>query len=296
LGSPSRFPDLRRRYYSKYDPLAQIIARLVGGEAYVVGGGIANSLEEYASRASRMAILATASIFAALIPLFAEFFGSLRASALSALVALGAVLPASIAFSAAAPRIAYSNRGTVLEARFPLLLAYISTLAASGLGVAKIFEELEKRIEEVREFRVEVELANSYIRVGVPVQEALTRVAAVTPSRSLRRLLNSFAGASTAGGDLLQIASAAFDEYTALFSHRVEGYISSVGALMEVFIAVALILPLLAATMVGLLSVAPAGLLTPELVLILTLVVTPTTSAAVLVLADMLTSRVSPWR
>jgi len=76
----------------------------------------------------------------------------------------------------------------------------------------------------------------------------------------------------------------------------VEGYISSVGALMEVFIAVALILPLLAATMVGLLSVAPAGLLTPELVLVITLVVTPSTSAAVLVLADMLTSRVSPWR
>jgi flagellar protein FlaJ len=149
--------------------------------------------------------------------------------------------------------------------------------------------------KDFKVFSVELDMATSLLRVGVPVNEALKRVASITPSPTLRDLFISLSSIASIGGGVAQVVWSLVDRYVTRYSIRVERSVEALNMFMEVYVAVALLIPILVGSTAALLIIYPlAGISFEALMVLTTLILVPVSSAAIVVLADVIVSRVRP--
>ncbi|BEP17877.1 hypothetical protein PYJP_12290 [Pyrofollis japonicus] len=265
-------------------------------EYHVLGSGISSSLDKYTAwylLVFLLLVLLVPSMVAAL--LYARGFPLL----VSIVVGIGLAVSTAligIALYVMIPALIYQSRGSKLEPRFLSLASALSTRILAGSGIAEAFIQVwrEER-EELKEFSIELEYISSMIKAGVPVDEALSRAAKVSPSPSVKSLLGSLAAAARTGSNVEEIINTIVSEYIHTTESYVENLSSSLGALLEIFVAFGAMLPVAIGVVALLFAIQPPR--TPllsfdNILFISTFIVVPATSAAIAVLADSMVTRI----
>ncbi|MEL9939683.1 MAG: type II secretion system F family protein [Ignisphaera sp.] len=297
---------LRRKLYSVLQvlvtPFEKFVALFLKSfkidlETIVIGSGVATSYRKYVEKVS-MALLPAllfSSIASTLLAL--HLSAPPLVIALLALVApLLIVLPIAMALAISIPVILYRNRGEVLESKALQLLLALSLLGASGQSIYKNLEALPIVLgKDFKFFFIEIDLATSLIRAGVPVDEALKRVSNITPSQTLRELFSSLASAIAIGGGITNVLSSLLERYVSRYSIRIEKSVETLNVYMEVYVAVALLIPVLVGSIAALLLLYPISWLSFDALMILTtLLLVPIASTSIVVLSDVIVSRMRP--
>jgi len=274
-------------------PLCGLIQRYKALEPLVIGSGLSSSLYDYARKTSAAILIAVVASSSLSFLALRQYLPLIIAIIASVGIGVGTVLPVALSIALTIPAVMYRNRGAVLEAKFPSLALVMSLLLASGLGLSRAIEMLyEKHLNIVKHFSIEIKLLRSYIRVGVPLDEALLRVARVTPSDSLRELFLSLASAIRTGGDLGETVSAAMREYLDRYSVRVEKTVNDIGIVMESYLAICMLLPLLMGVLSVLFMMMPVGMLNFQTIMFVTVfVLVPLFSLGALVIVDSMVSK-----
>lgn len=267
-----------------------------GFEAYVMGSGISTSLERYVATSSRILLATSVALFSLALVVLLRVLPlsiSLVVSATAALVIAPALSSAVLIYL---PVAVYKNRGEVLESKALQLLSALALLTASGQSVYKVFEALPRVLGgDYKVFSVELDLASSLVKVGVPVDEALKRVAEITPSPTLRDLFLSLSSIISIGGSVAQVVWSLVERYVTRYGIRVERSVEALNVFMEVYVAIALMIPILVGSTAALLLIYPiAGISFEALMVLTTLILVPISSAAVVTIADVIVSRVRP--
>ena len=192
------------------------------------------------------------------------------------------------------PQLLYRNRVARLEPRFPLLASSIAARLYAGMTVSQaLLDVYERDLQDLPEFRVELEYIASGLRAGVETWRVLDEAARITPSPSLRGLLASLAAASKTGAGVDQIVDAMLREYLFNVEGQVDRVVSSLGALLEFFVAASVMLPVaIGVTGLLLLFQPVAGLSFNLILFVTTFIAVPAVAAAVIIIADSTVSRV----
>jgi flagellar protein FlaJ len=293
---------LRRRFFNYLaslpkqlsHPLTTLYSKHSRLEDYVIGSGI-GSFEQYVTISATLTLTAALTTLILASALTYYLSGLIHLSILSGLaISLGAVFPLCYAASLSFVILKYKSRGTVMEAKFPLFTSITSLVFTSEKNISRVFEILNHNYGEIlKDFRVELEMITSLIKLNYPVSEALARVAKVTPSPTLKEVLLSLSSSVLIGADPLESMKAITNKYLEKYALKVEKTVNELGAMLEIYLAIALLTPVVMGSLGALLVLSPLGGISFELVIfILSYVVVPASSLASMVLIDATISKV----
>jgi flagellar protein FlaJ len=293
---------LRRRFFNYLaslpkqlsHPLTTLYSKHSRLEDYVIGSGI-GSFEQYVTVTATLTLTAALTTLILASALTYYLSGLIHLSILSGLaISLGAVFPLCYAASLSFVILKYKSRGTVMEAKFPLFTSITSLVFTSEKNISRVFEILNHNYGEIlKDFRVELEMITSLIKLNYPVSEALARVAKVTPSPTLKEVLLSLSSSVLIGADPLESMKTITNKYLEKYALKVEKTVNELGAMLEIYLAIALLTPVVMGSLGALLVLSPLGGISFELVIfILSYVVVPASSLASMVLIDATISKV----
>ncbi len=267
------------------DPLTTLYYRYPKLGDYVLGSGI-SSLEEYAATSTKLTLAVVLTTF-----ILASTFHSVL---LSLLISLGIVFPLCYAITLSYVILKYRSRGTVMEAKFPLLTSLMSLVITSEKNISRVFDVLNRNYREVlKDFQVELEMITSLIKLNYPVNEALEEVARITPSPTFREVLLSLSASVVIGAEPLEIMNAVTSKYLEKYSLKVERAVSELSVMLEIYLAIALLTPVIIGSLGALLVLNPVGGISFELVVfVLSYLVVPASSLTSMVLIDATISKV----
>ena len=266
-------------------------------ERQVLGSGIARSIGEYSLKGL---IVVVATVASSSLPLayilYLKGFSLVKA-AVAAVLAGVMAFSVSLAAVIALPSILYKSRASKLEPRFPLIASALATRLMAGMNLSSALLDLKERdLEMLREFKVELEYLSSAIKSGVEASKALDFAASITPSRSLRNLFSSLSMAARTGTGVSEVIDTLLREYLFSVETEIDKVTSSLGALIELFVSVSVMLPI-AIGVVGLLLLfkpAGAGMLLDfrTILFVSTFMLVPAVAVGVVVVADSMISRI----
>ena len=293
---------MRRRFFNYLaslpkqlsHPLTTLYSKHSRLEDYVIGSGI-GSFERYVTVTVTLTLTAVLTTLILASALTYYLSGLIHLSILSGLaISLGAVFPLCYAASLSFVILKYKSRGTVMEAKFPLFTSITSLVFTSEKNISRVFEILNHNYGEIlKDFRVELEMITSLIKLNYPVSEALARVAKVTPSPTLKEVLLSLSSSVLIGADPLESMKTITNKYLEKYALKVEKTVNELGAMLEIYLAIALLTPVVMGSLGALLVLSPLGGISFELVIfILSYVVVPASSLASMVLIDATISKV----
>lgn len=293
---------MRRRFFNYLaslpkqlsHPLTTLYSKHSRLEDYVIGSGI-GSFERYVTISATLTLTAVLTTLILASALTYYLSGLIHLSILSGLaISLGVVFPLCYAASLSFVILKYKSRGTVMEAKFPLFTSITSLVFTSEKNISRVFEILNYNYGEIlKDFRVELEMITSLIKLNYPVSEALARVAKVTPSPTLKEVLLSLSSSVLIGADPLESMKAITNKYLEKYALKVEKTVNELGAMLEIYLAIALLTPVVMGSLGALLVLSPLGGISFELVIfILSYVVVPASSLASMVLIDATISKV----
>ncbi|MEM4506600.1 MAG: type II secretion system F family protein [Ignisphaera sp.] len=272
--------------------------RGLGVDRFVVGSGLSPSLERYVSIVFKIIICILVSMILIVSIFLYSAYGlnPYLSIAISFVFNLFVVLPISIVFSIVLPKSMYSNRGSIVESKMPILLSAMAFLSSAGLSLHEMVSKIGMFLgDDYRFFSVELDIVRSYIRIGVPLEEALRYVAHLTPSQSFRELLLGLSSISVIGGDIGSFIRSMFDRYVSRYELMIEKAVNSLNVYMEVYVAVSLLIPVLAGSTAVLFILSPiAGISFEAFMALVTFILIPIPSAVIIVLADTIVSRLRP--
>ena len=255
-------------------------------ENLVIGSGTSASLDKYCDR-----VVAPASVGLPAALAVIGFLIGLRGGVYTA-VAVGAVLgligvPLTVLLAAYMPAFRFSSRGDVLEAKFHTFASTLAFLVAGGESLAQALTELHKYREDLKEFSVEIDYLYRSVSLGQDPAEVLRRLSEITPSRSVQVLAESLAKAVETGSDPLSVIRYQLETYINYYYSLVDRISSSIGTLLEMFLSLGLLLPILV-TIAALLFAAYAikGLSPMSMIVLAVFIVLPIVSAMTVVLVD----------
>lgn len=266
-------------------------------DVYVVGSGVSTSVEKYfesSARAITIAFLTSLVLSYLALSKFLPIAISLVAAALFSLLI---VLPLAMAMMIYVPAIMYKSRGETLESKAIHMLTALSLLAASGQTIYDVFESLPKVLgRDYKLFWVEIDLAKSLMATGTPVDQALREVARMTPSPTIRELFLSLSSLASIGAGVVELIHGLTERYVVKHGLRVERSVEVLNVYMEIYVAIALLLPMLTGTFAAVLMLAPtvAGIPFDAFMVLVTLILVPIVSIVVVIMADVVVSRVRP--
>lgn len=266
-----------------------------GAEHLVIGSGLARSLGDYCRRAS-LHVVAVAAILGVLgYIVLPRLSRGLIPSPLALVVGVLAGLGLSLAFTVFRVLVSYSSRGDYLEAKFHAYASTLALLLAGGAGVAEAFRALANYKDELRDFLPEIEYMNNMISLGYSVDKALEGLAEMTPSRSIKGLALALSNAVVVGADVAGIVQRHLSEYSSYQYSLVERISATVGILMEAFLVIGMMTPVLVSMVIMLLLAYPVrGLSVTSLVVLVAFIMVPLLSAMVVILIDNQLSKVRP--
>jgi len=280
--------------HTVYAPFYRLCLSIIpkGVERLVIGSKLSSSINKYVETVSIISLVAT--IIGGSTSGYMLWM-STRDILLSYMVGLAAsiaIFLASIAFSIWVPAAKYSDRGSLLEAKMPIFLSYLSLLLASRVDLSKAFMELEGLLKELRVFDVELSLINSLTSTGVPLSEALVTAAQVTPSLTMRELLLGLTSIAKAGGDPMPLLNSMMESYASRYNMRVERAISDLAIILEFYVAFSILLPIALSSLALLFAIQPIHGLPFELLLFIsTFVLAPLMLLSTLIIADAIVSK-----
>lgn len=266
-------------------------------DVYVIGSGISSSIERYFIVASRYTLIAILiAIFTTLLYTHYSIKLSPLHSILLVVVISLLMLPTSIEFTLVLPRILYSNRGSTIEPKAILLLSAIALLLTGGQSIQSVIENLPKTLgKDYRYFSIEIDYVKSITRLGTPLDVALMRAAEITPSPTVRELLSTLASILNIGGDTPSIIRLQLDRYIARYEIDVEKAVENLNVYMEIFVALALLIPVLIGSIAILALLYPlAGISFEYIMFLSSFILLPLSTAIVIVLADTIVARIRP--
>jgi len=281
---PKLLTSLLTTLYSKYPRI----------EDYVIGSGI-GSFSQYVSISSRVSSIAITIAFFSLSMLTYYLSNSILLSILSGLVvSLGLVLPSCYVASIGYVFLKYRSRRDVMEARFPLLISLMSLVTTSEKNISRVFEVLDRNYREVlKDFQVELDMITSLVKLNYPINEALARVAKITPSPTLREVLLGLSTSLIIGSEPLELMSTVTSKYLEKYTLKVERTVNELGIMLEIYLAIALLAPVVIGSLGTLLVLSPVGGISFELIVfILSYIVVPASSIASMILIDAVVSKV----
>ncbi|NOZ88417.1 MAG: type II secretion system F family protein [Crenarchaeota archaeon] len=259
-----------------------------------VGSGLAGSLEGYAAMV-KLLLLAAAGVAAPVVGVYVYASGATVIEALAAsLLAAAAAAMLVIVAATQLPRVVYRNRGALLEPRFPLFAAGLAARLAAGSTLSgALLDMYDKELPDLPEFRVELEYIASGLRAGFEPAVVLEGAAWLTPSQSLRSLFASLAEASRTGTGLVDVVDNLVKEYLLNVESQVDRVVNGLGTLMEFFIALSVMVPVVLVVLGILLAAQPLPALSFKTAAFLAVfVATPVTAAVTIIVADMIVSKV----
>lgn len=267
-------------------------------DRFVIGSGFSSSLEKYISIVFKLIIFTT---IITLFFLIVFFYGLYKLSLwLCILIAfainLTIVLPLFIVFSIVLPRFMYFNRGSVIESKIPIFLSITAFLSSAGLSLQEIFSKIIIFLgDNYKFFYVELDLIKSYIQIGIPLNETLKTVASLTPSQTFREFLLGLSSLSVVGGDIGSFVRSMFDRYVSRYELKIERAVNALNIYMEIYVAISLLIPVLAGSMAVLFVLSPiAGISFEAFMILITFILVPIPSALIVVLADAIVSKLRP--
>jgi len=240
-------------------------------ERYVIGSGLAYSIKQYLIKSIKLVLITIISSIVIQIPLYIlilkrSVFISIISSFLISFVTIPLL---ALSLMILIPPMMYKNRGFKLEARFPRLALFLSSILASGVSPTKALLDLCE-FREMLYFDVEFEIIRNGIMFGKDISEVLDYVASITPSRSLATLLIALANVERSGRNPLPIVSHILDSYLVEFRSRIEEAVNYMGILTEAFIIVSLVLPIIVSVFAVTTALMPAAFLNSYALLSLT--------------------------
>lgn len=279
-------------YGLSWNPVARFLGRYELLEKVVLGSGISRSPDRYITFASWSitglsiySFVLTLYLFTRILPLWLALVVSLYITGLI-------VVPLSLSLAISIPVIVYKNRGSRIETKFMILALYLTSLLAGGMSVSEAFKELATtHRDELIYFDVELKLINYRLRIGEPVDKVLDDVARITPSPSLRELLQSLAAASRVGSATLEIVNTAVSGYLERYSIRLDREINSLNIVLDSYVTVAMTTPIMIGAMALLYALTGEFGQYMQIVMLTTFVLLPLFSIAALVIADSIASR-----
>ncbi|MEB2836212.1 MAG: hypothetical protein GSR80_000234 [Desulfurococcales archaeon] len=215
-------------------------------------------------------------------------------------------LGASLVISAVAyvlgysyPMVRYRNRGEMLEIKVIKLEMYMLSAFLSTPSYRDALYKLYERRDLVG-FEVELEEAARYMALQRgDAAEALARAASITPSRTTRALLESLRGLLQAGFGLVEYLRWALASHYSQVEARYRAALDSLSMLMEIYMALAVLAPVL--TIIGIIALYGIGTsivkptINPQLIIgAVAFVVSPAVALWVLITADSIISRLRP--
>lgn len=275
-------------------PLTILYSKHPRLEDYVIGSGI-GSFDRYVSISSEASLVAMLMAFLSFSMFTYYSSGSVLFSLFSGtVVSLLVVLPLCYVVSLGLIFLKYKSRRDVMEARFPLLISLMSLVTTSEKDLSRVFGILNRSYSEVlKDFRVELEMITSLIRLNYPINEALTRVAKMTPSPTLREVLLGLSASVVIGAEPLELMSTVANKYLEKYSLKVEKAVNELGVMLEIYLAIALLTPVVIGSLGTLLVLNPVGGISFEFVVfILSYLVVPASSLASMILIDATVSKV----
>lgn len=264
--------------------------------SYYERAGMEEPFEHYVANVA--STLVTGSL-ATLLALLAVHVFVLK---MSAALALAASFVLTLALSAAFAGVAlyypvykvYSRRVSI-EKDLPYTVAYMASLASSGMGLERILEYAGLH-ETNREIKRELFLVLRDIKaLGLDTLTALARLASRSPSAVLTGFVLALREAYATSGDLKSVLM----HYSKLMlsekTQRLRSLINSLSLLAEVYTTMMVAAPLMFITMLIVINILGGGVLglSPDLlILILTFILLPSAAAGIYVVIDGMLSKV----
>lgn len=266
-------------------------------DVYVIGSEISSSLDRYFLNASRYILLAVVMSIAIFLYIALANGISLSYSlSITIIFSFLFILPLSLALIIAVPRILYSNRGAIVDSKAIILLTAVAFLITSGQNIYNIFEDISRVLgKDYKYFSLEFDLVKSFVKVGIPLDEALRRVAEITPSKSISELLISLASISNIGGDVYSSIKMLLDRYIARYEISIGRAVEILNIYIEIYVALALLIPVLIGSISTLTIFHPAAGISFEYLMFLSsFILLPISTLVIIVLADVVVSRLKP--
>jgi len=197
------------------------------------------------------------------------------------------------------PVMKFRSRGELIDIKIPILQSYLATLALSGMSSERILlrlYELRKLIGIDIEFE---EIAKSLLLRGEDVTKALDRAIEITPSSRLATILAALKGLATTGTGLVDYVRMSFTESLSVLETKARMAYSSLSILIEVFISLTVLLPVVVLLVVIALFSFGGALYRPPIhpkiiVGLVSFIVVPFVSLGLLVVVDSILSKVRP--
>ncbi|PUA32827.1 MAG: hypothetical protein B7O98_05165 [Zestosphaera tikiterensis] len=263
-------------------------------EPIVIGSKTSSSFEKFLRNAK--AFILSFTLLASVITAYHVYTITLSPSlttAISAVLAIAVFLPMGYALTVWIPALRYRVRRDLLEAKFPLFITLLSLIVVSEKNISKALNTLSTRYgQELKDFDLELSLINSLPKVGIPLDQALDKVASITPSPTLKSVLSSLSTLARVGGDPVEVVNRITAQYLDSYKVSLEKGVNDLGVVLELYLAFSLILPLIVGSIGMLLILYPIrGIAFEALLAILTYLVAPASSIGTLIVTDAIISR-----
>ncbi|PLJ78317.1 type II secretion system F family protein [Infirmifilum sp. SLHALR2] len=263
---------------------------------YYERAGFSISFEAYVESIVKALVLAAASTFSVLLFVHSYIFKIAPVFAVSASLTLTlAVLLIFTGFMLYYPVYRAYSRRVSIEKDLPFTVAYMASLASSGMGLERLLERVAV-YETNKELRREFFLVLRDIKaLGLDTVTALARLSARSPSAALSSFALALREAYMTSGDLKSVlmhyAKLMLDEKT----QRLRNLVNTLSMLAEVYTTMMVAAPLMFITMLIVMNILGGGVLvlSPDiLILVLTFIVIPFSAVGIYVAIDGLMSRV----
>lgn len=283
------------RFFKNIKP-CNLIKKLNPDIDYIIlGSGISKGFNNYCKREVVLIFLFLPTLLWEVVYIYLGLSGKYNIEntvIISVLtVILGYLL--SVGLSIMIPSFKYSSRKDDLEAKFHIFASTLTSLLAGGEGLSEsLLTFVNKYSEELKEFNAEMNYIKTYITLNEDPNKILEGLSKITPSPSLKILAQSLARGSVAGADLVQIAQDSISSYLNYYYSLVERISSSIGTLLESFLVVGIVGPVLIGVMGMLFTVYPVTTISfTSLIILVIFILIPIVSLITAVLADNQTSK-----
>ncbi len=258
--------------------------------------GFPEPFEEYVGKWVTAYILTAPAVAAAAVALHSILLG--YPPVFSAVLSLLVIVIYTLIYAAAClyyPVYRRYSRGTRIDSRLPYTLAYFAPLAASGMGLDRIAENVVD-VEEEREIAREFSLFLTDTKLlGLDMLTALERRSSRSPSIMLSLFFSGLRDAYITAGNLYEYSAFVAQRLLEFKRYELRKIASTVSVIAEAYVTLMVAAPLMFVVMlsvIGMLGGSIGGLPTNLLIAVIMAIGVPASAAAILVMLDAVLSRV----
>lgn len=190
------------------------------------------------------------------------------------------------------PVIRANNIKTQINAYLPYMLLIMTALAASGMGVQRIIEKSAELVRNKHAYNTLMRIINRIVR-GEDVSEALYRESLITTSPTLVEVYEGLSSLSQTGVGVYDFLFTSLGSVLDSLEAKLREVVDKLSMIMEIYIVIALVFPLL--SMISVLFLGGFGglpLPADVMLLIISFFVVPLIFVVLILIVDAITSEV----